>query len=84
MYIIKQVSLLIYNCLQLYVSKEAIEDMAARGLRCVAIAYRPHEMDSIPVTAEKLKSWKLPETDLVLLAIVGIKVITSCPEHIQK
>lgn len=54
--------------------KEAIDDMAARSLRCVAIAYRSHEMDKVPTDEEQLSQWNVPDDDLVLLAIVGIKV----------
>ncbi|GLU10550.1 hypothetical protein SLE2022_273430 [Rubroshorea leprosula] len=50
----------------------AIEDMAARSLCCVAIAYRSYESERVP-TDEELTRWVLPEDDLVLLAIVGIK-----------
>ncbi|CAH8274877.1 unnamed protein product [Arabidopsis lyrata] len=53
--------------------KEAIDDMAARSLRCVAIAFRTFEADKIPTDEEQLSRWVLPEDDLVLLAIVGIK-----------
>ncbi|KAI5436496.1 hypothetical protein KIW84_022839 [Lathyrus oleraceus] len=53
--------------------KEAIDDMAARSLRCVAIAYRSYELDQIPSNEEDLNQWSLPEDELVLLAIVGIK-----------
>ncbi|KAJ9689361.1 hypothetical protein PVL29_014846 [Vitis rotundifolia] len=53
--------------------KKAIEDMAVRSLRCVAIAYRPYEMENVPTDEEQLAQWVLPEDDLVLLAIVGIK-----------
>ncbi|KAI8544814.1 hypothetical protein RHMOL_Rhmol08G0324200 [Rhododendron molle] len=53
--------------------KEAIDDMAARSLRCVAIAYRSHEMDKVPTDEEQLSQWNVPDDDLVLLAIVGIK-----------
>ncbi|XP_057805178.1 calcium-transporting ATPase 8, plasma membrane-type [Salvia miltiorrhiza] len=53
--------------------KKAIEDMAARSLRCVAIAYRPYDVKSVPSTAEELENWELPESDLILLGIVGIK-----------
>ncbi|KAI9084488.1 hypothetical protein K1719_033476 [Acacia pycnantha] len=53
--------------------KSAIEDMAARSLRCVAIAYRPYELDKVPYKEEDLAQWSLPEDELVLLAIVGIK-----------
>lgn len=48
--------------------------MAARSLRCVAIAYRSYELDKVPNDEEQLDLWELPEDDLVLLAIVGIKV----------
>ncbi|KAI3521259.1 hypothetical protein L1887_10720 [Cichorium endivia] len=53
--------------------KKAIEEMAARSLRCVAIAYRNYDIDDVPVDEEQLAQWNLPEDDLVLLAIVGIK-----------
>lgn len=48
--------------------------MAAVTLRCVAIAYRAYEMEKVPKGEEQLTQWALPEDDLVLLAIVGIKV----------
>jgi len=54
--------------------KDAIDDMAARSLRCVAIAFRTFEADKIPTDEEQLSRWELPEDDLILLAIVGIKV----------
>lgn len=50
--------------------------MAARSLRCVAIAYRPYEFDKVPSKEEDLDQWSLPEDELVLLAIVGIKVVS--------
>ncbi|KAI5348498.1 hypothetical protein L3X38_001385 [Prunus dulcis] len=53
--------------------RESIEDMAARSLRCVAIAYRPYELESVPTDEQQLALWALPDDDLVLLAIVGIK-----------
>ncbi|KAG6389298.1 hypothetical protein SASPL_150765 [Salvia splendens] len=53
--------------------REAIEDMAKESLRCVAIAYRTCGMDEVPTTEEKLENWQLPEGNLILLAIVGIK-----------
>ncbi|RYR50829.1 hypothetical protein Ahy_A07g037432 isoform D [Arachis hypogaea] len=52
---------------------EAIEDMAVQSLRCVAIAYRPYELDKVPSKQEDLDKWSLPEQELILLAIVGIK-----------
>ncbi|GMN55260.1 hypothetical protein TIFTF001_024379 [Ficus carica] len=53
--------------------RKAIEDMAARTLRCVAIAYRTCELQSVPTDEEELSHWALPEDNLILLAIVGIK-----------
>ncbi|GFP89170.1 calcium-transporting ATPase 8 plasma membrane-type [Phtheirospermum japonicum] len=53
--------------------KNAIEDMAAGSLRCVATAYRLYEIEKIPTSGEELENWQLPEGDLILLAIVGIK-----------
>ncbi|XP_044486506.1 calcium-transporting ATPase 9, plasma membrane-type isoform X3 [Mangifera indica] len=53
--------------------KLAIDEMAARSLRCVAIAYRSCKIDKVPSDEESLDQWVLPEDDLVLLAIVGIK-----------
>nr|GMC53904.1 calcium-transporting ATPase 9, plasma membrane-type-like isoform X1 [Ipomoea batatas] len=53
--------------------KGAIQDMAARSLRCVAIAYRSCDTDKVPTDEEQLSEWNLPEDDLILLAIVGIK-----------
>ncbi|MED6216132.1 Calcium-transporting ATPase 9, plasma membrane-type [Stylosanthes scabra] len=53
--------------------KEAIDNMAACSLRCVAIAYRSYELDKVPSNEDDLAQWSLPENDLVLLAIVGIK-----------
>uniref|UniRef100_A0A0D9X9S3 Calcium-transporting ATPase n=1 Tax=Leersia perrieri TaxID=77586 RepID=A0A0D9X9S3_9ORYZ len=51
--------------------KKSIEDMAMSSLRCVALAYCPCEIDTIP--KEDIADWKLPEDDLILLCIVGIK-----------
>ncbi|XP_012080805.1 calcium-transporting ATPase 10, plasma membrane-type isoform X1 [Jatropha curcas] len=53
--------------------KKAIEDMAAGSLRCIAIAYRSYEMDKVPTNEEALSQWELPEDDLILLAIIGLK-----------
>lgn len=52
---------------------DAINEMAANSLRCVAIAYRLYEMDKIPTDEDQLAQWALPEDNLILLAIVGIK-----------
>ncbi|KAF0898071.1 hypothetical protein E2562_001741 [Oryza meyeriana var. granulata] len=51
--------------------KKSIEDMAMSSLRCVAFAYCPCEIETIP--KEDIADWKLPEDDLTLLCIVGIK-----------
>lgn len=53
--------------------KKAIEDMAVQTLRCVAIAYLPLDVHNVPTSEEELANWELPETDLVLLAIIGLK-----------
>ncbi|WCJ42312.1 calcium-transporting ATPase putative [Euphorbia peplus] len=53
--------------------KKAIEDMAACSLRCIAIAYRSFEADKVPTGEEALGQWALPENDLIMLAIVGLK-----------
>ncbi|MED6149994.1 Calcium-transporting ATPase 8, plasma membrane-type, partial [Stylosanthes scabra] len=53
--------------------KKAIEDMAAESLRCVAIAYRTFEKENVPANEEQRAHWSLPEDNLVLLAIVGLK-----------
>lgn len=53
--------------------KLAIDDMAARSLRCVAIAYRPFDSDKVRGDDAGLDNWVLPDDDLVLLSVVGIK-----------
>lgn len=47
--------------------------MASKSLRCVAFAYKLYDRDRVPEENKK-GDWKLPEDELVLLAIVGIKV----------
>lgn len=68
-----------WNSLVLQVAffEKAIESMAAGSLRCVAIAYRSYESEKVPTNEEELARWALPEDDLVLLAIVGLKVYIS-------
>ncbi|KAL5220263.1 hypothetical protein ABZP36_024976 [Zizania latifolia] len=51
--------------------RKSIEDMAMSSLRCVAFAYCPCEIETIP--KDDIADWKLPEDDLTLLGIVGIK-----------
>ena len=55
--------------------KKTIEGMAAAALRCIAFAYRIDDLNSVPADEEQRQSWKIPEENLTLLAIVGIKVI---------
>ncbi|KAH9624541.1 hypothetical protein KSS87_017751 [Heliosperma pusillum] len=51
-----------------------IDDMAAKSLRCVALAYKPYNRNDVPNTNEEaLAEWVLPEDNLILIAIVGIK-----------
>ncbi|KAL6598431.1 hypothetical protein ACP70R_046130 [Stipagrostis hirtigluma subsp. patula] len=52
--------------------KKFIEDMAAASLRCVAFAYRPYGMDDVP-NEDLRNDWKLPEDNLIMLGIVGLK-----------
>lgn len=54
--------------------KAAIDEMAVKSLRCVALAYRLCEKEKVPTDEEGFNGWILPEDNLVLLAIVGIKV----------
>ncbi|KAI4377205.1 hypothetical protein MLD38_014873 [Melastoma candidum] len=53
--------------------RKAIEDMAARSLRCVAIAYRNFELRDVPEDEALLSKWTLPEDELILVAVVGLK-----------
>lgn len=54
--------------------EKVIEDMAAGSLRCVAFAYRSCGMENVPIDEEQRDLWELPEDELVVMAIVGIKV----------
>ncbi|KAA3479501.1 calcium-transporting ATPase 9, plasma membrane-type-like [Gossypium australe] len=51
----------------------AIDEMAANSLRCIALAFRLCEQEKVPGNEESFDDWVLPEDNLVLLAIVGIK-----------
>jgi len=68
------INLYLFKNYQLFF-KKGIEDMAAQSLRCVAIAYRLYDVEKVPSNEEELDLWSLPEHQLVLLAIVGIKVL---------
>lgn len=61
--------------------KKVIEDMAAKSLRCIAFAYGSYGLEIVP-NEEERDTWKLPENNLVLLAIVGIKVMISCYDNL--
>ncbi|GJN01830.1 hypothetical protein PR202_ga19131 [Eleusine coracana subsp. coracana] len=62
--------------------KRFIEDMAASSLRCVAFAYRPHDMGEVP-NEDQRNDWKLPEDNLIMLGIVGIKVRMVTGDNLQ-
>ncbi|GJM90355.1 hypothetical protein PR202_ga06627 [Eleusine coracana subsp. coracana] len=51
--------------------KEYIEYMAEQSLRCVAFAYRTIEND-VPSEEQRI-NWQLPDNDLTLIGIVGMK-----------
>lgn len=54
--------------------KGVIESMAAESLRCIAFAYKTYDRNDVPNTSEvEMAQWALPEDNLTLLAIVGIK-----------
>ena len=53
--------------------KKFIEDMAEQSLRCVAFAYRNLDLKDIPSEEQKI-NWQLPDNDLTLIGIVGMKV----------
>ncbi|KAK6118714.1 hypothetical protein DH2020_047519 [Rehmannia glutinosa] len=61
--------------------RDAIDNMAARSLRCVAIAYRTCEVDEVPTDQEQLAQWNLPDDNLVLLAIVGVREAVELCKH---
>lgn len=53
--------------------KKYIEDMAEQSLRCVAFAYRNLDRKDIPSEEQRI-NWQLPDNDLILIGIVGMKV----------
>jgi Ca2+-transporting ATPase len=53
--------------------KKYIEDMAEQSLRCVAFAYRNLDPKDIPSEEQRI-NWQLPDNDLTLIGIVGMKV----------
>ncbi|KAG1331943.1 Calcium-transporting ATPase 5, plasma membrane-type [Cocos nucifera] len=62
--------------------KKSIEDMAAVSLRCVVLAYRLYDLEKVP-NEEQRDTWELPEDELILLGIVGIKVRMVTGDNIQ-
>ncbi|KAJ4811557.1 Calcium-transporting ATPase [Rhynchospora pubera] len=62
--------------------KKQIEDMAAKSLRCVALAYKPLDLKEVP-NEEERDNWSLPDNDLILLAIVGMKVRMVTGDNLQ-
>jgi Ca2+-transporting ATPase len=52
--------------------KKVIEEMAEASLRCIAFAYRPFEIEKVPKEDQR-SDWTIPENELVLLGIVGLK-----------
>lgn len=52
--------------------KKYIEDMAEQSLRCVAFAYRNLDLKDVP-SEEQRTNWQVPDNDLTLIAIVGMK-----------
>ncbi|KAG1364143.1 Calcium-transporting ATPase 5, plasma membrane-type [Cocos nucifera] len=52
--------------------EKLIEDMAAASLRCISFAYRSYDLKNVP-SEEQRDNWQLPEDDLILLGIVGMK-----------
>ncbi|XP_061951139.1 calcium-transporting ATPase 8, plasma membrane-type-like isoform X1 [Populus nigra] len=50
-----------------------VNDMEANSLRCIALAYKTYDKDKLPVDERELAQWPLPEDDLVLLALIGLK-----------
>ncbi|KAK1385063.1 hypothetical protein POM88_022798 [Heracleum sosnowskyi] len=57
--------------------------MATGSLRCVAFAYITCEKTHVPDNEEELARWNLPEDDLVLLGIVGLKAQKSASNQIS-
>ncbi|KAE8810908.1 calcium-transporting ATPase 8, plasma membrane-type-like [Hordeum vulgare] len=49
-----------------------IEDMAEQSLRCVAFAYRDLDPNDIPSEEQRI-NWQLPDNDLTLIGIAGMK-----------
>lgn len=57
--------------------KKFIEDMAEQSLRCIAFAYRNLDPEDVPNEDQRI-NWQLPDNDLTLIGIAGMKV------HVQE
>jgi Ca2+-transporting ATPase len=53
--------------------KKLIEDMAEQSLRCIAFAYRNLDLKVVP-SEEQIINWQLPDNELILIGIIGMKV----------
>ncbi|KAJ3679238.1 hypothetical protein LUZ60_017249 [Juncus effusus] len=53
--------------------RKHIEDMGSNSLRCVALAYKPLDLKKIPTEEDQRVNWPLPDDDLILLCILGMK-----------
>ncbi|GLJ31007.1 hypothetical protein SUGI_0619870 [Cryptomeria japonica] len=53
--------------------REVISEMAANSLRCIAFAYQNLNNTLLPNTEEHKATWKIPDKELTIIAIVGIK-----------
>lgn len=53
--------------------KKLIEDMAEQSLRCIAFAYRNLDLKDVP-SEEQIINWQLPDNELTLIGIIGMKV----------
>ena len=53
--------------------KTVIEGMAAQTLRCIALAYRSIDGAAVPSGEEARSEWKVPDSELTLMAVTGIK-----------
>lgn len=53
-----------------------LDEMAEASLRCIAFGYRPLQAAEVAEVAKVggKEQWVLPDNDLILLAILGIKV----------
>ncbi|EEC72600.1 hypothetical protein OsI_06071 [Oryza sativa Indica Group] len=62
--------------------KKYIEEMAEESLRCVAFAYRTLDLNYVPNEEERI-NWELPDNELALIGIVGMKVRMVTGDNLQ-